>query len=192
VSGPTLRRPVPGAAPPAAPGKAARTATTIGIPVYTVLGAVGLWAGSAAWGALAASLVEDPTLLGGPKVAAAVASAFVAVVGVAAVALAFARSLARAGASSAGAARASAVVCGGVALVPGVLVALGSGHPGPGAVLALLALVLPAVLTGAITATLLPAVARSLPLTVGFRVAAAIAEVVVIVWAAVAFTPLGG
>jgi hypothetical protein len=178
-------------APPSA-ARSARMATAIGIPVYAALGALGMWAGAAAWDALATPVVADPTLLAGPKVATAVVSVLIAVLGVPAVAFGLATSLARACAAPAPPVGSFALVGGGIALVPAVLVTLGSGHAGPAIALTLVALVVPAALTGAITAALLPSVSRSRPLAVGFGVAAVIAVIIVVVWAAFAFTPLGG
>jgi hypothetical protein len=164
----------------------------VGIPAYTVLGALGLWTGSAAWDALATSVVADPTLLAGPKAATAVVSVLIAVFGIALVDLAFSARLARATTAAAPQVGAFAAVGGGIALVPGALITLGSGHPWLGAVLVVLALVIPAALTGVITATALPSVSRSRRLALGFDIAAIASEIAVLLWAAFAFTPLGG
>ncbi len=176
---------------------AARTASgwaaaTVGIPLYTVFGALGLWLGSLAWTAMAADEVEHPTVLAGTMVATAIVSVVTAVIGVPAVALILARPLAASARYPRRAAAVFTVVGAAAAVLPGVFIALGSGHVGAGATFALLALILPAALTGLLAAFLLPAVAASRAVATVFAVAALAAVALVVVWTVVQLTPIGG
>jgi len=167
-------------------------AATVGIPLYTVLGALGLWLGALAWTAMAADEVEHPTVLTGTVVATAIVSALTAVVGVPAIAMMLAGPLAASTRYPRRAATLFTVLGAGIAVIPGVFIAVGSGHIAAGATFALLALVLPAALTGLLAAFLLPAVAASRSLALVFVIASIASVALVVVWAIVQLTPIGG
>lgn len=171
-------------------GARARLATTIGIPLYTVFGGIGLWAATALWNRVVCDDVLAPSVLGGPTAAIGAASAVAVVVGIAGVSSLSRSVFPRIGTTPVRRVALGAALGAAGALVPSILIVIGCLHPAAGIAATMLGLVLPAALTGAVGGTLVGRVEHSSTLIRLFVAAKWFAVVVVGLWAVLEFAPL--